>query len=149
MTALVVAAVIASLALALAAVAITADTSRWAKLERALDDRAEDLDTYHRTVMEMTERFAETAIKLAHRETDQQAAVLSALITDRNRLVSAVLSIKEPAAARTLGLMDKTEADATRATSLREMLEETWGERAQAETETRSADGQAIIPVGM
>lgn len=142
-------------AIGLAALAIPfvylTDSARTTKLRKALDDRSAEIDTYRESVMEMAAEFAATTQQLAKREADERALVINALISDRNRLVTAVLvgNGSSPAAATLLTRSDQAEASTQRAMSLRDLFDEVQGERTGPATEYEDERGHAIVPVGM
>lgn len=110
--------------------------------------RMEDLDAFRSTTQSMVVAFANTLTTLVARDTDQQAAVLNALTSDRDRLLTALLATShEPQAARTLGMVDQAKARESNAMSMREFLEEHAANR--VDTEFTTGDGVPIVPVGM
>lgn len=139
---------------AVALVAVVAlDNNRTRALRQTLNDRANDLEEFRQATMAQADTYAGNMVRLSQRDSEQLRLVLDALIGDRQRLVTAALAAgPNPMAARTVGQIDQATArPLTRdPANLREYLEETWGERADArDTELQTSDGDPIVPVGM
>lgn len=150
MTALVAFLAIACVALCAVVGIAFMDSRRHRPLDALLTARAKDLDAYRTQTAEVIASMANNLTALAARDTAQLQLVLQALISDRERLVTALLAQTNVPAARTVGLVDQVREKASRADTVREFIEDTMRSRAVAvDTEFETSDGQPIVPVGL
>lgn len=101
-------------------------------------------------VTSMSRQHAED-LRLAHfRHNEEIRVVFDALISDRDRLLTAALAVRDPLAARAVGVIDQATARATAPPStvdLMSMLAER--EAAANPNEYVNEHGEPIVPVGM
>jgi hypothetical protein len=92
----------------------------------------------------------ETFAKVSQRPANETSVVIDALISDRNRLVSAMLaSSANPTAARIVGMVDQANVNAQRGADREQVAEMMRNMAMSAPTEYDDGDGHPIIPVGL
>lgn len=144
-------AILAFICAALLVIVILAvfDQARHRRAGALVEARCRDLDEYRRQSLEAIAAFTNAALTLSRRESDQMALVLNAALADRERLVTALLAAStNPTSARVLGMVDQARVGAERNGNMREYLEAQMADRAR-DSETTTADGEPIIPVGL
>lgn len=136
---------------ALGAALIMRDPQGTNALRQALDDRANELETYRTSTMEMVGEFVGAIKELSNRELEDQRLVVGALTRDRERLVTALLAQSNPGAAALVARSDEANLRAASRPpeNLSEFLRDTIGENARTETEFTDDRGAPIMPVGL